>query len=339
MNKDLYTVVAHIMQSGKGVLAADESDGTAGKRLEMVNLPNEEVHRRAFRELLFTAPDVETYLSGVILYDSTIRGETHDGIPFADVLAARGMVPGIKVDMGTVPLEGFDGEVVTEGLDGLAKRFTEYYALGARFAKWRAVITIDGDELPTDECLRVNAIMLTRYAQIAQAANIVPMVEPEVIFAGKHSIEQAEEVTTRTLQILFQTLREYRVDLQGLILKTSMVLAGDAHKKPSTPEEVADATLRTLRLGVPHGVGGIVFLSGGQSPKRATENLNAVAKMGVQPWPISSSFSRALEEPVLTAWQGKDENIEKAQAALLYRAKMNGLAQQGKYNAAEDTMK
>jgi fructose-bisphosphate aldolase, class I len=334
----LLKTVAQLMQSGKGILAADESDATAGKRLEMVHLPNEEEHRRAFRELLFTAPGIEEYLSGVILYDSTIRGETSDGIPFADLLTARGIVPGIKVDLGTVPLEGFPGEVVTEGLDGLAERFKEYYALGARFAKWRAVITIDKD-IPTDECIMINAGMLARYAAVAQANKIAPMVEPEVIFAGDHSLERAEAVTMRTIQLLMDTLRRYKVDLSATILKTSMVLAGDKHKEQSTPEEVADATLRTLHLSVPHEVGGIVFLSGGQSPKRATENLNAIAKMGQQPWPISSSYSRALEEPVLTAWQGKEGNIEIAQKALLYRAKMNSLAQQGRYDASKDTQK
>lgn len=338
MNSDLYATIGEMMQSGKGILAADESDATAGKRLEMVHLPNEEEHRRTFRELLFTAPGIEEYLSGVILYDSTIRGATKEGVPFADILAARGMVPGIKVDMGTVPFEGFPGEVVSQGLDGLGDRFKEYYALGARFAKWRAVVSIDQD-IPTDECLKVNAVMLARYAAIAQANKIVPMVEPEVIFAGDHSLVRAEEVTMRTIQILMQTLREYKVDLKGTILKTSMVLAGDKNPNQSTPEEVADATLRTLHLSVPHEVGGIVFLSGGQSPKRATENLNAIAKMGPQPWPISSSYSRALEEPVLTAWQGKEENIDDAQKALLYRAKMNGLAQQGKYDPTKDSQK
>lgn len=344
-NENLYKTVEHMMQSGKGILAADESDRTAGKRLKMVNLPNEPEHRKAFRELLFTAPGVEEYLSGVILYDSTIRGATSDGIPFPDVLAARGMVPGIKVDKGTRPLENFDEEVVTQGLDDLTERFEEYYTLGARFAKWRAVITIGpnaantartSESIPTDECIEANALMLTRYAAISQASGIVPMVEPEVIFAGDHSLARAEEVTTRTLQILFRTLQDYRVDLKGIILKTSMVLAGDTYKEQTSPEEVADATLRTLRLGVPYETGGIVFLSGGQSPKRATENLNAVAQMGVQPWPISSSFSRALEEPVLAAWQGKPENVERAQKALLHRAKMNGLAQQGKYDTTQD---
>jgi len=334
-NTDLYTTVSQMMQSGKGILAADESNNTAGKRLEMVNLPNEPEHRQDFRELLFTAPGIEEYLSGVIMYDSSIKNTTDDGMPFPDVLTARGMVPGIKVDMGAKPLENFEGETVTQGLDDLAQRFEEYYALGARFAKWRAVITI-GERIPTDECIEINAIMLTRYAALAQAARIVPMVEPEVIFAGDHTIQRAEEVTTRTIQILFSTLRAYRVDLKGLILKTSMVLAGDQQKEQSTPEEVADATLRALHLGVPHETGGIVFLSGGQTPKRATENLNAIAKMGKQPWPISSSFSRALEEPVLAAWQGKPENVEAAQKALLHRAKMNSLAQQGSYDKNQD---
>lgn len=334
-SESLYSVVGELMQSGKGILAADESDATAGKRLEMVQLPNKQEHRQEFRELLFTAPGIEEYISGVILYDSTLRESTRDGIPFADVLTARGIIPGIKVDTGTVPLEGFPGEVVSQGLDGLADRFHEYYTLGARFAKWRAVVTI-GEGTPTNESIEANALILARYAAIAQEANIVPMVEPEVIFAGTHSIARAEEVTTRTTQLLFTALRKYRVDLRGLILKTSMVLAGDKYRDQSSAEEVADATLRTLRLSVPYETGGIVFLSGGQTPKRATENLNAIAKMGKQPWPISSSYSRALEEPVLVAWQGKPENVPEAQRALLYRAKMNGLAQQGKYDKTRD---
>jgi len=334
-HEDLYVTVRQLMQEGKGILAADESDGTAGKRLEMVDLPNEPEHRRTFRELLFTAPGIEEFLSGAILYDSSIRNSTSDGVPFPDVLAARGIIPGIKVDKGTQPLEGFPDEVVTQGLDDLAERFKEYYMLGARFAKWRAVITISED-IPTDACIEMNAVMLARYAQLAQAAHIVPIVEPEVIFAGSHSLARAEEVTMRTLQILFATLRQYKVDLKGLILKTSMVLAGDQYKEQSTPQEVADATFRTLHLGVPHDVGGIVFLSGGQTAKRATENLDAIAKMGKQPWPISSSFSRALEEPVLTAWQGKEENTEVAQKALLFRTRMNSFAQKGMYDKAKD---
>jgi len=326
------------MASGKGVLAADESDATAGKRLAMVHLANEPENRQDFREILFTAPGIEEYLSGVIMYDSSIKNFTDEGVPFPDVLTAKGILPGIKVDLGTVDLQGFKGEVVSQGLDNLAERFAEYYDLGARFAKWRAVITIDEDDLPTDAALTMNAMMLTRYAQIAQEAGIVPMVEPEVIFAGDHTLAQAELVTTRTLQILFHTLQTYKVDLEGLILKSSMVIAGDMCAEQSTPEQVANATLRTFHLSVPHEVGGIVFLSGGQTPKRSTENLNAIAKLGEQPWPITFSFSRAIEEPVLLAWKGKSENVADAQKTLLHVCRMNSLAIQGKYDSAADSI-
>ncbi len=337
-NTKLYETVAAMMASGKGILAADESDSTAGKRLEMVHLPNEPENRQDFREILFTAPGIEEYLSGVIMYDSSIKNFTDDGTPFPDVLISKGIVPGIKVDMGTVDLQGFKGEVVTQGLDNLAERFAEYYDLGARFAKWRAVITIDEEESPTDASITMNCMMLARYAQIAQEAGIVPMVEPEVIFAGDHTLARAEMVTTRTLQILFHTLQTYKVDLEGLILKSSMVLAGDMCPDQSTPEQVANATLRTFHLSVPHEVGGIVFLSGGQTAKRATENLNTMAKLGEQPWPITFSFSRAIEEPVLLAWQGKPENVNEAKKTLLHACKMNSLATQGKYDAAADTV-
>jgi fructose-bisphosphate aldolase class I len=276
------------------------------------------------------APDIENYISGVIFYDSTIRDETSDGTPFADLLLARGIVPGIKVDLGVKDLQGFKGEVVTQGLDDLDKRFHEYYDMGARFAKWRAVITIDEDELPTDAALKMNCMMLARYAQLAQDAGIVPVVEPEVIFDGDHSLAKAEMVTTRTLQMLFQTLMEYKVDLSGLILKSSMVLAGSKHPEQSSAEQVAQATLRTFHMSVPHEVAGIVFLSGGQTPRRSTENLNAIAKMGAQPWPITYSFSRAIEEPMLMAWGGKKENIKAAEEALLENCKENSLAAQGK---------
>ncbi len=331
----LYETVAMMMAPGKGILAADESDSTAGKRLDMVHLPNSAENRQDFRELLFTAPNVEEYLSGVIMYDSSMRTATDDGVPFPDVLTAKGILPGIKVDTGTKELEGFPGEVVSQGLDGLEERFLEYADMGARFAKWRAVITIDKN-IPTDASIEMNAIMLTRYAQLAQRCGIVPMVEPEVIFAGDHTIERAEMVTTRTLQILFQTLMKYKVDLGGLILKSSMVLAGDMCREQSSPEEVANATLRTFHMSVPHDVGGIVFLSGGQSPKRSTENLNAIGKMGPQPWPITYSYSRAIEEPFLLAWQGKPENAAEAQKVLLHACKMNSLASQGKYEVTLD---
>jgi fructose-bisphosphate aldolase class I len=333
--QELHATVAQMMQEGKGILAADESDATAGKRLEIAQLPNMPGNRQDFRELMFTAPGIEEFLSGVILYDSTLRETTDQGVPFPDVLAARGIVPGIKVDLGTKQLPMHPGEVYSQGLDNLDERLAEYYSLGARFTKWRAVITI-GADIPTDRALEVNAMQLSLYALLAQEQGMVPMVEPEVIFAGDHTINRAEEVTTRTLQILFRTLQDLRVDLKGLILKSSFVLAGDKQKVQSTPEEVATATLRTFQLSVPRDVGGIVFLSGGQTAKRSTENLQAIATYGKQPWPITFSYSRALEEPVLVAWQGKPENIPLAQKALLYRSKMNSLAQQGKYEAARD---
>lgn len=331
MNKNtkLYETVAALMASGKGILAADESDGTAGKRLQMVHLENTPENRQDFRELLFTAPAIEKYLSGVIMYDSSIKNETDDGVPFADVLTAKGIVPGIKVDRGTRDLQNFKGEVVTQGLDDLDERFKEYYDLGARFAKWRMVVTIDDDETPTYEAVKINCMMMARYAQLAQAAGIVPIVEPEVIHAGDHSLEKAEIETTRTLQILFQTLQEYRVDLAGLILKSSMVLAGDKHQNQTSPEEVAQATLRTFHMSVPHETGGIVFLSGGQHPKRSTDNLNAIGKMSNQPWPITFSFSRAIEQPFLDAWDGKAENGEAAQKVLLEVCEQNSKASLG----------
>ena len=334
-NTDLYTTVAQLMLQGRGILAADESDATAGKRLAIAKLPNQPGNRQDFREILFTAPGIEEYLSGVILYDSTLRESTDQGIPFVDVLAARGIVPGIKVDMGVKPIPGFDGEVITQGLDGLDERFKEYYAIGARFAKWRAVITIT-ENTPSDECLELNAVHMAEYVLIAQENGIVPMVEPEVMFPGSHTLEEAEEVTTRTLHILFSTLKKYKVDMKGLILKSSMVLAGDTYTEQTSPDDVASATLRTFKLSVPRDVGGIVFLSGGQTPKRATENLQAIASFGKQSWPITFSYSRAIQEPVLVAWQGKPENIPLAQKVLLYRSKMNSLAQQGKYDTTKD---
>jgi fructose-bisphosphate aldolase class I len=337
-NNDLYTTVAQLMQSGKGILAADESDATAGKRLEIAQLPNLPGNRQDFRELLFTAPGIEEYLSGVIMYDTTLRESTDQGVPFVDVLAARGIVPGIKVDKGTFAIPGFEGEVVTQGLDGLNDRFREYYTIGARFAKWRGVITL-GENIPSDECLYMNAERMAEYALVAQANGIVPMVEPEVMFPGTHSIDVAEEATTRTLNILFSVLKKYHVDLKGLILKSSMVLAGDTNKEQSSPEEVAAATLRTFKLSVPKEVGGIVFLSGGQAPKRSTENLQAIATFGKQVWPITFSYSRAIQEPVLIAWQGKPENVSEAQRMLLYRSQMNALAQAGKYEGEKDTAK
>lgn len=326
----LYETTAALLAPGKGILAADESNGTMNKRLASINVPQEAENRRKFRQLMFTAPDVEKYLSGVILYDSSIRNLSDEGVAFPDVLISKGIIPGIKVDKGTVPLNNFQDEVVTEGLDGLGERLAEYFDLGARFAKWRAVISITNEQ-PSDECILANSFTLARYAALCQEAGIVPMIEPEVLLNGSHDIVRAEAVTMHTLQILFNVLKEYRIDLKGVLLKSSMVLAGDKYAPASTPDEVADATLRTFHLSVPHEVPGIVFLSGGQETIRATENLQVIASRGPQPWGITFSYSRALEEPVLAAWQGKDENVAKAQKVLLQRCKMNSLAQQGKY--------
>ncbi len=328
----LYETIDALMADGKGILAADESTRTMNKRLASIDVPQEAENRRKFRQLMFTAPGIEEYVSGVILYDSSIRNMTTDEIAFPDLLMSRGIVPGIKVDGGTVAFTNFPEEVVTEGLDGLEERLKEYYDFGARFAKWRAVITIT-DGLPSDECIVTNAHILARYASVCQSVGIVPMIEPEVLLSGSHDIVRAERVTMHTLQLLFTILRDYKVDLKGVILKSSMVLAGDQHAPASSAAEIADATLRTFHLSVPHEVPAIVFLSGGQETVRATQNLQEIASRGVQPWKITFSYSRAIEEPILATWQGKDENIPAAQKVMLHRVKMNGLAQQGKYNA------
>jgi fructose-bisphosphate aldolase class I len=330
----LYETIEALLADGKGIVAADESTRTMNKRLASIDVPQEAENRRKFRQLMFTAPGIEEYVSGVIMYDSSIRNLTDDGMAFPDVLMSRGIVPGIKVDTGTVALHNFPEEVITEGLDGLEDRLKEYYDFGARFAKWRAVITIT-DELPSDECIIANAHVLARYAAICQSVGIVPMVEPEVLLSGSHDISRAEAVTMHTLQILFNVMRTYKVDLKAVILKSSMVLAGDKYAPASTAAEVADTTLRTFHLSVPHDVAAIVFLSGGQETVRATQNLQEIASRGVQPWKITFSYSRAIEEPILATWQGKDENIEAAQKVMLQRVKMNGLAQQGAYTGED----
>ena len=328
------TIVRALLTKGKGILAADESIVTMDKRLASVGALTTPEMRREYRQLLFTSPGIEEYLSGIILYDESIRSTTDDGVSFADLLTARGIIPGIKVDKGTIPLDGFPDEVVTEGLDGLTARLAEYYDFGARFSKWRAVVSI-GAELPTEQCISINAVMLARYAALSQVAGLVPIVEPEVMLHGDHSIERAGEVTVQALQILFATLKEYRVDIGALILKSSMVLAGDGAKVQSSPEDVADATLRAYNLAVPKETGGIVLLSGGQTPTRATANLQAIARHGAQPWGITFSYSRALEEPVLTAWKGDTTaNKDVAQRALLHRLMLNAKAQMGDYDFA-----
>jgi len=330
----LYANVAHFMAPQKGILAADQSPKSMNKQLASIGVPEEAEMRRKYRQLLFTTPGLEKYVTGVIMHDGTIRNHTDDGTTFADVLIAKGILPIIKVDAGTVPHTNFPEEVVTEGLDGLATRLREYYDLGARGAKWRAVVNIS-DTTPSEGNLRTNAVILARYAALCQEASIVPMVEPEVLYSGSHDLGRAEEATTRTLQVLFEALNEQRVDLKGLILKSSMVLAGDANSEQTAPEQVAEATIRTFRNSVPAEVGGIVFLSGGQTPEQATTNLNAIAALEQQqgdlPWGFAFSFSRGLEQPAQQAWLGKEENIPAAQDALLKRLELNCLADAGQY--------
>lgn len=332
---DLQTIAKKMMERGKGLLAADESTGSANeKRLALVGIEGTEENRRRFREIMFTAPGIEQYLSGVILYEETLHHTTSTKqIPLGDVLIARGIIPGIKVDKGLRPLPGFDEkEKVTQGLDDLALRLAEYHKLGCRFAKWRAAFPIS-DTLPSNEVVKINAVMHARYASLCQETGIVPIVEPEVLYPGTHTLERAEEVTTHVLKVLMETLAEYRVDLTGTILKSSMVLAGKEVEAQSTPEEVAEATLRTFKNAVPAEIAGIVFLSGGQGAEQATKNLNAIAKGNDGPWPITFSYSRAIQMPMLETWCGDEANVEAAQKVLLEKCKENSQASIGEYSA------
>jgi fructose-bisphosphate aldolase class I len=315
------------------VLAADESTGTIKKRFDAIGVASTEDRRRAYRELLFTATGAADYIGGVILYDETIRQTTADGRPFPKVLAAQGVVPGIKVDSGAKPLALAEGETVTEGLDGLRERLAEYRDFGARFAKWRAVIAIGGSR-PSDYCIRVNAHALARYAALCQEAGIVPIVEPEVLMDGDHSIERCEEVTERTLRTVFHELALERVALEGMLLKPNMVISGMDAKNRAGVREVAQATVRCLRRTVPAAVRGIVFLSGGQSEQEATAHLNEMNRLGPHSWPLSFSYGRALQASALDVWRGRDENAPAAQKAYVHRARCNGLARTGEYNEA-----
>jgi fructose-bisphosphate aldolase class I len=327
---ELISTAQAMVPKGRGILAADESTGTIKKRFDTINVESTEERRRAYRELLF-------YISGVILYDETLRQATADGTPFPQLLSGKGIVPGIKVDTGAKPLAGFPGETVTEGLDGLRERLAEYYALGARFAKWRSVITI-GDGIPTAACIDANAHALARYAALCQEASIVPIVEPEVLMDGDHTIERNEEVTTETLERVYSALHAQNVMLEGTVLKPSMVLSGSTCPAQSSADQVADATVRTLLRTVPAAVAGIAFLSGGQTPEQATENLNAMnARHADLPWELSFSYGRALQQPVLQAWGGEAANIPAAQLALLHRAKLNGNARYGTYTPDMET--
>ncbi|MFN2251854.1 MAG: class I fructose-bisphosphate aldolase [Anaerolineae bacterium] len=331
--EELISTAQAMTPAGRGILAADESTGTIKKRFDTIGVESTEGTRRAYRGMLFTTPGAEEHISGVIMYDETVRQQTDDGTPFPLLLAGKGIVPGIKVDTGAKKLAGFPGEKVTEGLDGLRERLAEYYELGARFAKWRAVITI-GEGIPTTTCINANAHALARYAALCQEASIVPIVEPEVLMDGDHTIERYEEVTTATLVRVYAALHEHRVLLEGTILKPNMVLSGSTCPVQADTNQVADATVRTLLRTVPAAVPGIAFLSGGQTPEQATAHLNAMNERHPDlPWELSFSYGRALQQPVLQAWRGEAANVPAAQQAFLHRAKLNGLARYGKYTA------
>jgi len=319
---------------GKGIIAIDESSATCAKRFAGVGIENVEENRRAYRELLLTAPNANEYLSGAILFDETIRQKTRDGVPFAKYMADHGMIPGIKVDKGTHNLAGFPGEVVTEGLDGLRDRLKEYYALGARFAKWRAVINI-GEDIPSGTCIEANCHALARYAALCQEQGLVPMVEPEVLMDGDHDIETCYEVTEVTLRSLFDALYNQNVMLEGTILKASMVVPGKDCPDQASVEEVAESTLMCLKSAVPAILPGIVFLSGGQSDEAATAHLDAMNRMGPNPWPLSFSYGRAMQQAALKLWaQDMAGNWAKAQQTVYERAKANGLAALGQWTKA-----
>ena len=319
-----------LVAPGRGILAADESTPTMAKRLAAIGVESTEERRRKFRQLLFGTEGIGDVISGVILFDETIRQRADDGTPFVQLLERAGVIPGIKVDRGTTPLAGCPDEVVTEGLDGLRARLAEYADLGARFAKWRAVIRI-GDGRPSATCVEVHAHALARYAALAQEAGLVPIVEPEVLMDGAHGVERCAEVTASTLRMVYEQLARHRVVLEASLLKPNMVLPGKDHPVQAEPDHVAEATIGVLRQTVPAAVPGVVFLSGGQSDLQATRNLDAINRRAPQPWELSFSFGRALQAPVLQAWAGDDANDAVAQAALLHRAAMNGAARRGNY--------
>ena len=329
--KLLAKTAAAMVAKGKGILAADESSATCEKRFQSVKVECTEESRRSYRQLLFTTPGVEQYISGVILFDETARQKSNDGLPFPEYLQKKGIIPGIKVDKGLVQLPlAPQGEKVSQGLDDLSKRLDEYFKMGCRFAKWRSTITIT-DSLPTHACLYANAHVLARYAAACQAASIVPMVEPEVLLDGTHTAERCEEVVEATLRSLYSALAAYNVQFEHLILKTSMVVSGKENPKPAGVDEVAERTVRVLKRTVPAVQPGIVFLSGGQSDEAATAHLSAMAARKDLPWPLTFSYSRALQNPALNAWRGQASNVGAAQKAFYHRAHMNGLASQGKW--------
>jgi fructose-bisphosphate aldolase, class I len=325
-----------LVAEGKGILAADESDGTIKKRFDSIGVESTEDNRRAYRELLFATDGAEEYISGVILFDETIRQSAEDGTPFPKLLESKGIIPGIKVDKGAKPLALSDGETVTEGLDGLRERLNEYRELGARFAKWRATYSIDA-ERPSEYCVWTNAHALARYAALCQEAGLVPIVEPEVLQDGTHTLEQSSKATGRVLQAVYTELHDQRIDYRGTLLKPNMVLSGYDADDRAGVQEVAEVTLESFYKHVPAAVPGIVFLSGGQTDEDATAHLNAMNAMGPHPWELSFSYGRALQAPALKAWGGKPENVEAARRAYYHRAKMNGAARTGMYAPEMET--
>jgi fructose-bisphosphate aldolase class I len=321
-----------LLASGKGLLAADESFPTIEKRFKALEISSTEANRGAYREMLFTTPGLSEFISGVILFDETMRQRTTRDFLMPEMLSKEGIIPGVKVDKGTLTLPNFAGEKLTQGLDGLRERLTEYREIGARFTKWRAVIAI-GERLPTATCIEANARALALFAALSQEAGLVPIVEPEVLMDGNHTLERCEDITGATLECVFDALFDHRVMLEGMLLKTGMVLSGKDCLQQAELEKVAEATIRGLRRAVPAAVPGIVFLSGGQSDVAATERLNAICAIGNVPWTLSFSFGRALQDAALKTWRGSAANAAPAQAALHHRAKCNGLAVQGKYSA------
>ncbi|MEI8034399.1 MAG: class I fructose-bisphosphate aldolase [Betaproteobacteria bacterium] len=333
MSEYLQKIAQAMVAPGKGILAADESTGTIGKRFESIGVENIESHRRAYRDMLFTTRGIGQTISGVILYDETLKQKSADGTSFVELLNKNGILPGIKVDAGTKNLPLCKGELITEGLDNLPKRCQEYVQLGAKFAKWRAVITID-QNLPSSTCIKANAEALARYAAICQEAGLVPIVEPEVLMDGEHTIDRCEAVTEATLHALYEALYAYRVSLEASVLKPSMVISAKNCPQQASVEEVAQRTVRILKRTVPAAVSGIVFLSGGQSDALATAHLNAMNLLGTHPWPLSFSYGRALQQACLKVWKGQVANVPAAQAALAHRAKMNSLASLGRYQSS-----
>jgi fructose-bisphosphate aldolase class I len=329
----LIDTVKELFASNKGLLAMDESNGTCNKRFAAEGIPQTVEMRRSYRELIVTTPGLHESIGGAILYDETIRQQTKAGIPIIDVLIKNGIIPGIKVDTGAKPMAGFTGEKITEGLDGLRERLAEYKKMGARFAKWRGVITI-GENIPTTGCIEANVHALARYAALCQETDIVPIIEPEVLMEGNHTLQKCFDVTEHTLQILFYQLYQYKIDLEGIILKPNMVIAGTKSAEKNSIDEVAEATVNCLLKSVPAAVPAIAFLSGGQSPEEASVHLNAMHTnfKNRLPWIATFSFARAIQQPALDVWKGQETNVEAAQKLLCQRAKMDAAARRGDYN-------